>query len=100
MPVLQELHLEGGVPVKIWTNDVDAASLAQLENVARLPFVFGHVAAMPDAHAGAGATIGSVIVTKGAVIPSAVGVDIGCEMALKRTTLERASMREKTLERI
>lgn len=86
--------------MKIWTKDVDAASLAQLENVARLPFVFHHVAAMPDVHAGVGATIGSVIATKGAVVPSALGEDIGCGMALMRTTLERTGVREKTLGRI
>jgi tRNA-splicing ligase RtcB (3'-phosphate/5'-hydroxy nucleic acid ligase) len=73
--------LEGRVPVKIWTRDVDPASEEQLRKVASLPFVFKHVAAMPDVHLGVGATVGSVIATKGAVIPAAVGVDIGCGMA-------------------
>lgn len=79
MPVKRVLA--GKVPVKIWTEDVDPAALDQLRRVASLPFVFMHVAAMPDVHLGVGATVGSVIATKGAVIPAAVGVDIGCGMA-------------------
>lgn len=68
------------VPVKIWSKDVEPEAIKQLENTARLPFVFKHVAAMPDVHFGRGATIGSVIATKGAICPAAVGVDIGCGM--------------------
>ncbi len=68
------------VPVKIWTEDVEAEASEQLRRTANLPFVFRHVAAMPDVHLGKGATIGSVIATKGAIVPSAVGVDIGCGM--------------------
>ena len=79
MPVRQ--LIEGGrVPVKVFTDDLEAHARAQLANVARLPIVFGHVAAMPDVHAGIGATVGSVIPTRGAIIPAAVGVDIGCGM--------------------
>ena len=63
------------------------SALAQLRNVARLPFVFRHVAAMPDVHLGMGATVGSVIATRGAIVPAAVGVDIGCGMEAVRTTL-------------
>jgi len=77
MPIAQELK-GGRVPVKIWTPDVEAQARRQLENVASLPIVHGHVAAMPDVHAGIGATVGSVIPTRGAIIPAAVGVDIGC----------------------
>ena len=76
MPVLQKLTDGLRVPVLIWTDDVDSKSIDQLRNVAKLPFVFHHVAAMPDVHAGMGATIGSVIATKGAIIPAAVGVDV------------------------
>lgn len=72
--------LEGGVPVKIWTDDVEPEAEKQLLNVAALPFIFKHVAVMPDVHAGVGATIGSVVATRGAVCPAAVGVDIGCGM--------------------
>src|SRR5262245_58004744 len=63
-----------------WASEVDAETIRQAEKTARLPIVEGHVALMPDAHVGIGATVGSVIPTAGAVIPSAVGVDIGCGM--------------------
>ncbi len=68
------------VPIKIWTDEIEDTALIQMRNVANLPFIFKHLSIMPDVHAGWGATIGSVIATKGAVIPSAVGVDIGCGM--------------------
>ena len=63
-----------------WASDIDPETIRQAEKTARLPIVEGHVALMPDAHVGIGATVGSVIPTKGAVIPAAVGVDIGCGM--------------------
>ena len=63
-----------------WASEIDPQTLRQAEKTARLPIVEGHVALMPDAHVGIGATVGSVIPTKGAIIPSAVGVDIGCGM--------------------
>src|SRR5436309_12938757 len=66
------------VDVWAWTKDIEATALDQLRNIARLPWVFHHVAAMPDVHYGKGATVGSVIAMKGAVSPAAVGVDIGC----------------------
>lgn len=70
------------VPIKAWTNGVPVEDSArqQLINVASLPFIHKHVAVMPDVHWGRGATVGSVIATKGAIIPAAVGVDIGCGM--------------------
>jgi len=68
------------VPVKIWTKNVDLQSEVQLRQTAALPFIFKHVAAMPDVHYGKGATVGSVVATKGALVPAAVGVDIGCGM--------------------
>lgn len=71
-------------PIKIWATDLEAEAEKQLRNVASLPFVFKHLAAMPDAHAGKGSTVGTVLATKGAIIPACVGVDIGCGMgALK-----------------
>ena len=79
MPIKQVLD-GGRVPVKIWTDDAEPEALAQLKNIAALPFVFKHVAVMPDVHFGIGATVGSVVATKGAVCPAAVGVDIGCGM--------------------
>src|SRR5215218_3299745 len=63
-----------------WATDIEPDTIRQAEKTARLPIVEGHVALMPDAHVGIGATVGSVIPTKGAVIPAAVGVDIGCGM--------------------
>jgi tRNA-splicing ligase RtcB len=79
----------GGVPVKMWTRGVPVEDEAkrQLQNAARLPVVFRHIAAMPDVHFGIGATVGSVIPTVKAVIPAAVGVDIGCGMMACKTTL-------------
>jgi tRNA-splicing ligase RtcB len=78
-----------GVPVKAWVRGValEPEAEAQLRNVASMPFVYKWVAAMPDVHWGMGATVGSVIPTKGAIIPAAVGVDIGCGMAAVRTSL-------------
>ena len=87
MPVRQVID-RGGVPVRIFTDDVDSQSIEQLVAVSRLPVVVGHVAAMPDVHVGIGATIGSVIPTRRALIPAAVGVDIGCGMAAARLTLD------------
>lgn len=79
----------GGVPVKMWTRGVPIEDEArrQLANAARLPVVFRHIAAMPDVHFGIGATVGSVIPTVRAIIPAAVGVDIGCGMIACKTTL-------------
>jgi tRNA-splicing ligase RtcB len=83
-----------GVPIKGWTRGVpvDGGAIEQLQNVSKLPFVFKHVAVMPDVHVGMGATIGSVIATKGAIIPAAVGVDIGCGMVAVRTGLDRGDI--------
>jgi len=77
MPVKMLLN-KGKVPVKIYTDEVESSTFEQLNNIAQLPFIHSHIAAMPDVHTGIGATIGSVIPTKGAIIPAAVGVDIGC----------------------
>ncbi len=80
---------EKGVPIKAWTKGVplEDAAQKQLLNVAQLPFIYKWVAAMPDVHWGIGATVGSVIPTRGAIIPAAVGVDIGCGMMAVQTTL-------------
>src|SRR5580704_14473441 len=80
---------DNGVLIKAWTKGVplEDAARQQLLNVAQLPFVFKWVAAMPDVHWGIGATIGSVIPTKGAIIPAAVSVDIGCGMMAVQTSL-------------
>ncbi len=84
------LHAEGSTtPIKGWVRGVPLESQAheQLQNIASIPFVGPWVAVMPDVHLGKGATVGSVIPTRGAIIPAAVGVDIGCGMAAVRTTL-------------
>ena len=79
---LSVIKNESGAPVKLWTPlaEVESAVLTQLKNTASLPFIYKHVAVMPDVHYGIGATVGSVVATKGAVVPACVGVDIGCGM--------------------
>jgi RNA-splicing ligase RtcB len=75
-----------------WASDVDPGTIRQAEKTARLPIVEGHVALMPDAHVGLGATVGSVIPTNGAVIPAAVGVDIGCGMIAAELSVTAAQL--------
>ena len=87
MPIKFSLN-KGNVPVKVFTDDIDDASIQQLGNMAQLPFIHSHIAAMPDVHAGIGATVGSVIPMRGAIVPAAVGVDIGCGMNAVRLSLK------------
>ncbi|MEY0113091.1 RtcB family protein [Providencia rettgeri] len=89
-----QLIQENGVPVKMWTNGVpvDPKAVTQLQNTAKMPFIFKHLAVMPDVHVGKGSTIGSVIPTKGAIIPAAVGVDIGCGMIAVKTSLTASDL--------
>src|SRR6267378_2012466 len=84
-----EVDSGGGALIRAWVKGVmfEAQAQQQLRNAAQLPFIFRWIAAMPDVHMGIGATVGSVIPTKGAIIPAAVGVDIGCGMAAVRTSL-------------
>ena len=88
------LQVEDGKPIKLWTQGVPVEDDArkQLMNTAKMPFIFRHLAVMPDVHLGKGSTIGSVIPTRGAIIPAAVGVDIGCGMMAVRTTLAAADL--------
>ena len=89
------LHAEGSAtPIKGWVRGVPLEPQAheQLRNIASIPFVGPWVAVMPDVHLGKGATVGSVIPTRGAIIPAAVGVDIGCGMAAVRTTLRASDL--------
>ena len=81
-------------PIKAWTDGVpvEDKAMQQLRALVSLPFIYKHVAVMPDVHWGLGATIGSVIATRGAVIPAAVGVDIGCGMSAQRTTLTASDL--------
>jgi tRNA-splicing ligase RtcB (3'-phosphate/5'-hydroxy nucleic acid ligase) len=84
----------GNVPVRLWTpaGEIESQAVAQLRNMASLPWCFSHVAVMPDVHVGKGATVGSVVAMKGAVSPAAVGVDIGCGMAAVRTSLDARAL--------
>jgi tRNA-splicing ligase RtcB len=99
MPVREELHA-GGVPVRLYTGEVEPQARQQLLNVSRLPIVHHHIAAMPDVHLGIGATVGSVIPTLKAIIPAAVGVDIGCGMTATRLSLSTNQLDEKKLKGI
>ncbi|MET4693607.1 RtcB family protein [Endozoicomonas lisbonensis] len=93
MPVITQLKAtKQGKPVKIWTDEVDAQTLEQMRKVASLPFIYKHVTGMPDIHLGKGATIGSVIATTDAIIPAAVGVDIGCGMNAVRLSLKASDL--------
>lgn len=85
---------EGSVPIKSWTVGVQFEDEAkqQLRNLAKLPFVHRHIAVMPDVHAGVGSTIGSVVATKGAIIPASVSVDIGCGMSAIQTSLTASDL--------
>ncbi|MGH8354826.1 MAG: RtcB family protein [Pseudomonas sp.] len=93
-PSFQLLEVADGKPIKLWTQGVPVEEEAkkQLINTAKLPFIFKHLAVMPDVHLGKGSTIGSVIPTVGAIIPAAVGVDIGCGMIAARTSLLAADL--------
>ena len=84
----------GYAPIKAWVDGVpvEDAARRQLFNIAALPFIHSHVAVMPDVHLGKGATVGSVIATRGAIVPAAVGVDIGCGMMAMRTTLTASDL--------
>ena len=99
MPVYQEIR-EGRVPVKVYTGDMEAAARQQLVNISKLPIVHHHVAAMPDVHLGIGATVGSVIPTLRAIIPAAVGVDVGCGMIATRLSLTSNDIDEISLKKI
>lgn len=87
MPILTNIS-KGKVPVKIYTDDVEPSAYQQLLKMSQMPFIHSHIAVMPDVHCGIGATIGSVIPTKGAIIPAAVGVDIGCGMNAIRLSIK------------
>ena len=99
MPVRQQI-LEGRVPVEVYTDDIEPAARQQLVNISKLPVVHHHVAAMPDVHLGIGATVGSVIPTLRAVIPAAVGVDIGCGMIAARLSLTANDIDEAGLRKV
>jgi tRNA-splicing ligase RtcB len=94
MTMHQTFAVEGGKPIKAWTVGVpfEPDARAQVEHIARLPIIYHHVAVMPDVHLGKGATVGSVVATRRAIIPAAVGVDIGCGMMAVRTSLRASAL--------
>ncbi|WP_422133852.1 RtcB family protein [Endozoicomonas sp. ALD040] len=98
MPVITLLEgTDSQKPVKIWTDEVSPQALEQMRKVASLPFIHKHVAGMPDIHLGKGATIGSVIATTEAIIPAAVGVDIGCGMNAVQLSLKASDLPDNLL---
>jgi tRNA-splicing ligase RtcB (3'-phosphate/5'-hydroxy nucleic acid ligase) len=100
MPIKQVVYEEDfRTPVKVWTEDIEVAALNQAKNLARLPFIHKNgVALMPDVHAGIGSTVGSIIASERAVIPAAVGVDIGCGMNAVRTSLRAEALPDSLLD--
>lgn len=87
-------------PIKSWVTDIEDGALEQARNLANLPFLFKHVALMPDCHQGYGMPIGGVIATEGVVIPNAVGVDIGCGMCAQKTDIKVEDFSTETLKEI
>ncbi len=98
--MIQKVIMGTHVPAKLWLTEVEPTCMEQIMNLATLPFVFKHIAVMPDAHAGKGMPIGGVIATNGVVIPNAVGVDIGCGMCAMRTNLKAAEVTKEQLTAI
>lgn len=88
------------LPVKLWLEDIEEGALEQAKDLANLPFTFRHVAIMPDSHQGYGMPIGGVLPTQGAIIPNAVGVDIGCGMLAVKTNLKAYNGTEDSLKNI
>jgi tRNA-splicing ligase RtcB len=99
MPVRREIA-GGRVPVKVYTDHIEDSAQRQLANLSKLAVVHHHVAAMPDVHHGIGATVGSVIPTLRAIIPAAVGVDIGCGMIAARLSLSANEVDERALHKV
>ena len=95
-----KVHSAGRVPIKSWAADLDATTLQQATNLSNLPFAIHHVALMPDAHAGYGMPIGGVLFGDAAVVPYAIGVDIGCGVALVETDLTVGSLPRNQLDRV
>ncbi len=96
--VMYEIELNG-TPIKIWAKYVDAHAMKEIVNLSTLPFVFHHLAFMPDVHGGKGMPIGGVLATRGVVIPNAVGVDIGCGMCAVKTSLKVADIPSEVLRK-
>lgn len=102
MPIQKIIQRPEGEPIrglaKVWTDHVEESAMRQIENVISLPFIHKHVAIMPDVHMGYGATVGSVIPTRGAIIPAAVGVDIGCGMMAVQLNIKADALPDSLLQ--
>ncbi len=94
-----EVKVINNRPVKIWTDKVEESAMSQIENLTTLPFLFHHLAIMPDVHAGKGMPIGGVLACKDVVIPNAVGVDIGCGMCAVETNLKASEIPAEVLRK-
>lgn len=97
MPVLTSFKDDHGAPVKVWTTDIEESALKQLHNLSTLPFIHRHIAVMPDVHWGMGSTVGSVIPTIKAIVPAAVGVDIGCGMVAHKLSIRADQLPDSLL---
>ena len=94
-----EVRMINNRPVKIWTDEVEESAMRQIENLTTLPFLFHHLAIMPDVHAGMGMPIGGVLACKDAVIPNAVGVDIGCGMCAVKTNWKVSEIPKRVISK-
>lgn len=94
---MEKVEVIGKTVVKMWTTEIDDFAREQIQNLASLPFVYHHIALMPDCHGGMGMPIGGVLPTKDAVIPNAVGVDIGCGMCAVKTNIRTRRLTKKLL---
>jgi tRNA-splicing ligase RtcB len=81
-----------GIPIFSWCEDIEESALAQIANLAHLPFAYHHIAVMPDCHSGYGMPIGGVLATKGVIIPNAVGVDINCSVSALKTNIKASDL--------
>lgn len=88
------------IPIKLWADRIDENAMVQAEDLASLPFAYHHIALMPDVHCGLGMPIGGVLVTKGVVVPNAVGVDIGCGMCAVKSSLRVEEVNRKSLSKV
>lgn len=98
MPVTTTFKDDHCAPVKVWTNDIEGSALTQLHNLSTLPFIHKHIAVMPDVHWGMGSTVGSVIPTIKAIVPAAVGVDIGCGMVAHKLSVRPEQLPDSLTE--
>lgn len=97
---MKKVEIIGNTVVKMWTTEIDDTAREQINNLASLPFVYHHIAIMPDCHGGKGMPIGGVLPTTNVVIPNAVGVDIGCGMCAVKTNIRAARMTERILRNV